>query len=100
MTDAVRRMTPEERIAAALGAVLETYSEHQRQGWDEADYQQALDIADPTIAADLALAAAVRKLPKGTQVNFTDSGWFVYLNWADAAVPFDTLTEAIESALR
>jgi len=103
MTD----QTPEARLAAALHTLLDRFSLkawHPRNELLAQQIARDLPTADPALAADLALAAAVRGLDDAEDVtiieydpSITDYPWTVDIGrrHSDAA----TLTAAIEEAL-
>ena len=90
MTD----QTPEARLAAALQGT------HGQLNGSYVDVARRIIAADPTLAADLALAAAVRELEDITEMSYDPSlrrgQWDVRIN--DHVGVGDTLTAAIEAA--
>jgi len=73
----VTDQTPEARLAAALLAALKDTGyllTHEYADSGVIDVGDAMVRADPTLAADLALAAAVRRLDTG-QTNVTLTRW-------------------------
>jgi len=107
MTD----QTPEARLAAALDGCDDFDCEHRLVRhdpingdvwWMRCRAVAAALAADPTIAADLALAAAVRRLPEYWSVERYEDDWHVHDS--RRKVPCighaNTLTAAIEEALR
>ena len=108
-------MTPEERIRA----VLETSFAEPASAWSKTErgvllrprgMARAILAADPTIAADLELAAAIRRLRQAGpgRLEISDShrpnekSWYASVWSAGKQLTGwgDTLTEAIEDALR
>jgi len=99
----VTDQTPEARLAAALLAALKDTGyllTHEYADSGVIDVGDAMVRADPTLAADLALAAAVRELEDITEMSYDPSlrrgQWDVRIN--DHVGVGDTLTAAIKAA--